>query len=107
MGLKNALAEMNAKRDLCQAANESYQTQSFEAEKAVEAGEWAQREVEKQRDALMKAHGQLQVKIAGMVEVERMKRVDNEVGASSKRRIDKEKDTRAAEILLQFSHMAT
>lgn len=72
MGLKNALAEMKAKRDLCQAANESYRTQSFEAQKAVDTGELAQRKVGKQRDALMKVHGQLQVKIAGMVEVERM-----------------------------------
>lgn len=88
--LKNALAEMTAKRDLCQAANESYRTQSFEAQKAVEAGEGTQREVEKQRDVLVKAHGQLQVKTAGMVEVERMKRVNDESGASSKRRIDKE-----------------
>lgn len=107
VGLKKALAEMTAKRDLCQAANESYRTQSFEAQKAVEAGEGAQREVEKQRDALVKANGQLQVKMAGMVDVERTNRMEDESGASSKRQNDKEEDTRAAEILLQFSHMAT
>ncbi|MCJ1271301.1 cingulin-like 1 [Lobaria immixta] len=107
VGLKKALAEMTAKRDLCQAANESYLTQSFEAQKAVEAGEEAQREVEKQRDALVKANGQLQVKMAGMVEIERMNRMEDESGVLSKRRNDKEEDARAAEILLQFSHVAT
>ena len=98
VGLKKALAEMTNNRDKCRAANETYRMQSFEARKAVEEGGRVQRTVEKQRDELVEAVEQLQRKMTSMVEVVRMKELEERC-ASITRPNDGEDDTRLAKIL--------
>lgn len=71
LGLEKDLKEMTVNSGKCWAANESYRRQSFDARKAVEASEVARREVERQRDELAKAFGELQATLARMM-VERV-----------------------------------
>lgn len=66
---KKELAAMTANRNRCRAAYETFRTQAFKARKAMEAGERAQQGAKRQLDVLMKAVGELQVKMSRMKEM--------------------------------------
>lgn len=100
--LKKALTEMTANRDQCRSANQTYRTQTVEARSAVEEVERSQQAVESQRDGLAKTVGQLDAKMARMVEVDRegeMEGMEGSSGASKKRQNEDEGDAREAKIL--------
>lgn len=99
VGLKKALAEMTANRDQCRAANATYREQSYQARMAAADGDGAQREIERQRDGLVKTVGELHTKMAGMAVVERMDGMEDGSGASKKRQNDGDEDDRPAKIL--------
>ncbi|MCJ1464846.1 myosin, heavy chain 13, skeletal muscle [Pseudocyphellaria aurata] len=100
--LQKALTEMTANRDQCRSANQTYRTQTVEARNAVQETEKAQQAVERQRDGLAKTIGQLDAKMARMVEVDRegeMEGIEGSSGASKKRQNEGEGDAREAKIL--------
>lgn len=100
-GLKKELEVRTAERDNSRANNEAFRRETAKSRAKVEEGEGQQVMVERQRDDLVKAVGELHGRMAGMVEVDRegeMEGVDDGT-VSKKRQNNGEGDARPAKIL--------
>lgn len=101
VGLKKELERRTAERDSSRANNEAFRRETTKSLAKVAEGEGHVVEVEKQRDGLVVAVGELHGRMAGMVEVDREGEMEGvEDGTVSKKRQNTgEGDARPAKIL--------